>query len=227
MATTTKTTTTTTKMTATTTTFDSSTTRNEISTKENRTKFFSLTETERFRWQQSTTDVEVFMKIPRDTKKRDIEVVLKNDYLSVKLKGSNWGNRETLCEGYLFRGIKASESVWTIDDDEFYLCLCKDKDTVWEVFYILLSSSYFNLLSSFLYIQNIIEGNYSTAKRKDEILLDMVNADEGHRKKPFDDLSQEAKDLVIEMRERQKLLASSEFSAEELLSEPFIIGDLY
>ena len=139
MATTTKTTTTTTtktktKMTATTTTFDSSTTRNEISTKENRTKFFSLTETERFRWQQSTTDVEVFMKIPRDTKKRDIEVVLKNDYLSVKLKGSNWGNRETLCEGYLFRGIKASESVWTIDDDEFYLCLCKDKDTVWEVF---------------------------------------------------------------------------------------------
>ena len=111
MATTTKTTT---KMTATTTTFDSSTTRNEISTKENRTKFFSLTETERFRWQQSTTDVEVFMKIPRDTKKRDIEVVLKNDYLSVKLKGSNWGNRETLCEGYLFRGIKASESVWTI-----------------------------------------------------------------------------------------------------------------
>jgi hypothetical protein len=74
------------------------------------------------------------MKIPRDTKKRDIEVVLKNDYLSVKLKGSNWGNRETLCEGYLFRGIKASESVWTIDDDEFYLCLCKDKDTVWEVF---------------------------------------------------------------------------------------------
>ena len=55
----------------------------------------------------------------------------------------------------------------------------------------------------------------------------MVNADEGHRKKPFNDLSQEAKDLVIEMRERQKLLASSEFSAEELLSEPFIIGDLY
>ena len=54
----------------------------------------------------------------------------------------------------------------------------------------------------------------------------MVDADEGCKKKPYEDLSMESKILVEEMRERMRMLASKEISIEDLEGDKFIIGEV-
>lgn len=54
----------------------------------------------------------------------------------------------------------------------------------------------------------------------------MVDADEGGKKKPYEDLSMESKILVEEMRERMRMLASKEISIEDLEGDKFVIGEV-
>ncbi|CAL6379536.1 unnamed protein product [Bathycoccus prasinos] len=127
------------------------------------------------RWQQSTTDVEIFIRIPTNSSEKngDIEVLLTHSSLG--------------------------------DTDELYFCLRKDKDIVWE---------------------SIFEGDHAHRKLPHEILKDMVDADEGGKKKPYEDLSMESKILVEEMRERMRMLASKEISIEDLEGDKFVIGEV-
>jgi len=90
------------------------------------------------------------------------------------------------------------------DTDELYFCLRKDKDIVWE---------------------SIFEDDHAHRKLPHEILKDMVSADEGCKKKPYEDLSMESKILVEEMRERTRMLASKEISIEDLEGDKFVIGE--
>ena len=55
----------------------------------------------------------------------------------------------------------------------------------------------------------------------------MVDADEGCKKKPYEDLSMESKILVEEMRERMRMLASKEISIEDLEGDKFVIGEVW
>ncbi|CAL6374287.1 unnamed protein product [Bathycoccus prasinos] len=159
------------------------------------------------RWQQSTTDVEIFIRIPTNSSEKngDFEVKLTTSTLGVRLKGHAWGNRADVCGGVLFRTIKLDESSWTRDTDELYFCLRKDKDIVWE---------------------SIFEDDHAHRKLPHEILKDMVDADEGCKKKPYEDLSMESKILVEEMRERMRMLASKEISIEDLEGDKFVIGEV-
>ena len=196
------------------------------------------------RSQQSTTDVEIFIRIPTNSSEKngDFEVLLTTSTLGVRLKGHAWGNRADVCGGVLFRTIKLDESSWTRvsldavfrafffpsddlkcvlyanvlpslsctnqtkqDTDELYFCLRKDKDIVWE---------------------SIFEDDHAHRKLPHEILKDMVDADEGCKKKPYEDLSMESKILVEEMRERMRMLASKEISIEDLEGDKFVIGEV-
>ena len=67
------------------------------------------------RWQQSTTDVEIFIRIPTNSSEKngDFEVLLTTSTLGVRLKGHAWENRADVCGGVLFRTIKLDESSWT------------------------------------------------------------------------------------------------------------------
>ena len=67
------------------------------------------------RWQQSTTDVEIFIRIPTNSSEKngDFEVLLTTSTLGVRLKGHAWGSRADVCGGVLFRKIKLDESSWT------------------------------------------------------------------------------------------------------------------
>tara|TARA_B100001175_G_C19448694_1_gene610127 strand:- start:310 stop:891 length:582 start_codon:yes stop_codon:yes gene_type:complete len=67
------------------------------------------------RWQQSTTDVEIFIRIPTNSSEKngDFEVKLTTSTLGVRLKGHAWGSRADVCGGVLFRTIKLDESSWT------------------------------------------------------------------------------------------------------------------
>ena len=54
----------------------------------------------------------------------------------------------------------------------------------------------------------------------------MVDADEGPKKKPYEELSFESKILVEEMRERMRMLANGEISASDLEREKFVLGEM-
>jgi hypothetical protein len=217
--------------------FDSSLVARSRIGKADRRAYLSLRETELVSWQQSTSDVEIFLKIPRNASEKngDIEVALTSASLRVRLKGTQWGSRADLTGGRLFRKIKLDESSWTRvrflllvadalictfrvtslslslspsptqDADELYFCLRKDKDIVWE---------------------SIYEDDHAHRKLPHEILKDMVDADEGPKKKPYEELSFESKILVEEMRERMRMLASGEISASELEREKFVLGEM-
>ncbi len=90
------------------------------------------------------------------------------------------------------------------DADELYFCLRKDRDVVWE---------------------SIFDDDNCYRKLPHEILKDMVDADEGAKKKPYEELSLESKLLVEEMRERMGMLARNEISMEDLEGETFVLGD--
>ena len=90
------------------------------------------------------------------------------------------------------------------DADELYFCLRKDRDVVWE---------------------SIFDDDVAYRKLPHEILKDMVDADEGAKKKPYEELSLESKLLVEEMRVRMGMLARNEISMEDLEGETFVLGD--
>ena len=219
--------------------FDSSLVARSRIGKADRRAYLSLRETELVSWQQSTSDVEIFLKIPRNASEKngDIEVALTSASLRVRLKGTSWGSRTNCTGGRLFRKIKLDESSWTRvrflllvadalictfrltslslslslspsptqDADELYFCLRKDKDIVWE---------------------SIYEDDHAHRKLPHEILKDMVDADEGPKKKPYEELSFESKILVEEMRERMRMLANGELSPSDLEREKFVLGEM-
>ena len=90
------------------------------------------------------------------------------------------------------------------DADELYFCLRKDRDVVWE---------------------SIFDDDTANRKLPHEILKDMVDADEGAKKKPYEALSLESKLLVEEMRERMGMLARNKISMEDLEGETFVLDD--
>jgi len=95
--------------------FDSSLVARSRIGKADRRAYLSLRETELVSWQQSTSDVEIFLKIPRNASEKngDIEVALTSASLRVRLKGTSWGSRTNCTGGRLFRKIKLDESSWT------------------------------------------------------------------------------------------------------------------
>ena len=95
--------------------FDSSLVARSRIGKADRRAYLSLRETELVSWQQSTSDVEIFLKIPRNASEKngDIEVALTSASLRVRLKGTQWGSRAEVTGGRLFRKIKLDESSWT------------------------------------------------------------------------------------------------------------------
>lgn len=96
--------------------FDSSLVARSRIGKADRRAYLSLRETELLKWQQSTSDVEIFLKIPRNASEKngDIEIALSSASLGVRLKGTQWGSRAEVSGGRLFRKIKLDESSWTM-----------------------------------------------------------------------------------------------------------------
>ena len=96
--------------------FDSSHVARSRIGKADRRAYLSLRETELLKWQQSTSDVEIFLKIPRNASEKngDIEIALTSASLGVRLKGTQWGSRAEVSGGRLFRKIKLDESSWTM-----------------------------------------------------------------------------------------------------------------
>ena len=156
--------------------------------KKDRNEWLNTDHRNKLSWTQSNTEVTVTIKVPKGTKAKDLEVVVTPTRLLVKLK---WYGR--VFDGPLSRRCKATESWWILDDGRIELCIPKDDTHFW---------------------RSLFEGG--EMKSYYEILQELVHADEPIPS--YDDLPDEAKDLVDELRERQELVS-------EGLIDPDIFDD--
>jgi len=121
--------------------------------------------------------VTAIVRVPQGTQAKDVHVVVTPTRLLVKL---HWYGR--VFDGPLSRRCKASESWWILDNGEIEICIPKDDNHFW---------------------RSLFEGGQM--KSYYEVLREMVRADEATP--AYEDLTDEAKDLVDELRERQELAA--------------------
>ena len=82
-------------------------------TAESRREYLSLPSV--VRWHQSTSDVEIHVRLPRGAseKKGDVNVNVTSTSIRVRLRGHDWGTKKEPLAGTLFRRIKRDESSWT------------------------------------------------------------------------------------------------------------------
>ncbi|BGP12114.1 hypothetical protein JCM10213_004067 [Rhodosporidiobolus nylandii] len=80
-----------------------------------------------YRWRQTLQDVTVSVPVPPGTKGKQLEVVLKKQYIKAGLKG-----QPPVIEGELAKEIKVDDSTWTLDDSrEITISLEKVNQQTW------------------------------------------------------------------------------------------------
>ncbi|KAI9470817.1 MAG: HSP20-like chaperone [Benjaminiella poitrasii] len=66
-----------------------------------------------YTWKQTLQDVDISIPVPKGTRARDLEVVLKKDKLKIALKGQT-----SIIDGDLTQSIKVDDSTWSVDDQK-------------------------------------------------------------------------------------------------------------
>ncbi|OAD80584.1 hypothetical protein PHYBLDRAFT_120497 [Phycomyces blakesleeanus NRRL 1555(-)] len=80
-----------------------------------------------YTWKQTLQDVDVIIPVPKGTRGRDLEVVLKKKQIKVALKG-----QPPIIEGELCKEIAVDDSTWTLDNQqEIFLHLEKSNQMAW------------------------------------------------------------------------------------------------
>ncbi|BGP44196.1 hypothetical protein JCM10450v2_000005 [Rhodotorula kratochvilovae] len=64
-----------------------------------------------YRWRQTLHDLTVTVPVPAGTRGKQLDVVLRKDFIRVGLKGA-----EPVIEGTLAKEIRVDDSTWTLDD---------------------------------------------------------------------------------------------------------------
>lgn len=139
-----------------------------------RVTWLALDEKKRTTWEQTSSDLTVWIKVPEGTKTDEVSVDVCTTSITVRLK---WFGK--ILHGELFGRVKAHEYTWCLLDDEIQLILPKDSSEHWW--------------------KTLIKG--WEEKGYYDLLKDAVDADEPHVS--YDDMDESAKDLLDSMLERQ------------------------
>ena len=84
--------------------------------------------TERYIWSQSVTEVTVQVNLRPETTKKSLKVSLESNHISVSYVGG-----EIIVEGKLFDRIKATDSMWTIEDgNTLVITMEKAQENIWK-----------------------------------------------------------------------------------------------
>jgi hypothetical protein len=70
--------------------------------------------TDKYTWTQTIDEVQVTVPVPAGTKGRDVEVVIKPNYLKVKLKSQP----KSIIDGELCSSVKKGDCLWTLEDNK-------------------------------------------------------------------------------------------------------------
>jgi len=66
-----------------------------------------------YQWKQTLQDVDITFAVPKGTRAKNVDVVIKKKYLKIALNG-----QEPIAEGELCNEIKLDESTWSIEDQK-------------------------------------------------------------------------------------------------------------
>ncbi|KAI8337358.1 HSP20-like chaperone [Choanephora cucurbitarum] len=66
-----------------------------------------------YTWKQTLQDVDISIPVPKGTRARDLEIVIKKTQFKVALKG-----KESIVEGELCQAVKVDDSTWTVEDQK-------------------------------------------------------------------------------------------------------------
>ncbi len=69
-------------------------------------------ETDKYRWSQTLEEVTVFVKLPDNITSKQLDIQMKPSSLKVGIKG-----QPPIIDGPLYKKIKTSESLWTLETD--------------------------------------------------------------------------------------------------------------
>ena len=144
-----------------------------------RIAWLTLKQEEKITWEQTSSDISIWVKVPKGTTTKELSVQASSFHITVSLK---WYGK--VLDGDLFGKIKSHEYTWCFSDDEIHITLPKDSTEHWW--------------------KTLIQG--WEEKSYYELLKDAVNADEPQTS--YDDMDESAKDLLDSMLERQAYINS-------------------
>jgi len=163
-----------------------------------------------FRWTQTSTDISAWVTLPIGTRAKELSVTITPTALSVSL-----GWYGTLLAGQLHQRLKSSDCQWCLEDNELHLLLVKDgKDTWWKSLFSqnISEGGDSNGTHSISNIDgsNVSSNSSSRSSRQEQersyhaLLKEAVEADEPVV--PYDEMSDEAKELLERLLDRQAMV---------------------
>ncbi|KAI8980410.1 HSP20-like chaperone [Pilobolus umbonatus] len=66
-----------------------------------------------YAWKQTLQDVDLTMTVPKGTRGRDLDIVIKKNHIKIALKG-----QPAIVDGELSHLVKVDESTWTLEDQK-------------------------------------------------------------------------------------------------------------
>ncbi|KDD71419.1 hypothetical protein H632_c5075p0 [Helicosporidium sp. ATCC 50920] len=147
-------------------------------------------------WNQDSTDVTILLRVPRGTKAKELSVALDSQRIAVRL-----GWYGSLFEGAPLHAVRGADSRWCLEDDVVRLTLAKAREGQWW--------------------KAAVRGGEERTYH--QLLHDAVHADE--RVKPFEELDEDAKELMESILERQEYVAAGMLDPEGFDDFRVVIGE--
>jgi hypothetical protein len=156
-----------------------------------RMQWLAIPEKKRIRWEQTSTDISVWVKLPLGTRAKEISIAVSSaSKITATLK---WYGK--ILDGDLYGKVKAADMTWCIEDDEVHIAIPKDGVEHWW--------------------KTLIKG--WEEKGYYELLQDAVHADEPHVS--YDDMDEPAKELLDSILERQAYINAGLLDLENSIDD--------
>jgi len=156
-----------------------------------RMQWLAIPEKERIRWEQTSTDISLWAKLPKGTRAKEISIVVSSgSKITATLK---WYGK--ILDGELYGKVKAADMTWCVEDDEVHISIPKDGVEHWW--------------------KTLIKG--WEEKGYYELLQDAVHADEPSVS--YDDMDEPAKELLDSILERQAYINAGLLDLENSIDD--------
>ena len=156
-----------------------------------RMQWLAIPEKKRIRWEQTSTDISVWVKLPLGTRAKEISIAVSSaSKITATLK---WYGK--ILDGDLYGKVKAADMTWCVEDDEVHIAIPKDGVEHWW--------------------KTLIKG--WEEKGYYELLQDAVHADEPNVS--YDDMDEPAKELLDSILERQAYINAGLLDLENSIDD--------
>ncbi|KAL6766940.1 hypothetical protein ACKKBG_A37985 [Auxenochlorella protothecoides x Auxenochlorella symbiontica] len=167
----------------------------DAATRRARSAWLAKPEDSRISWTQTSTDVSCLISLPQGTRAAEVRVRFAPLRLAAGLR---WYGK--LLDAELWAGVKATDATWCLEDAELHILLPKAAPGWWKAL-----------------LRGGAERTYH------ELLHEAVHADEPVT--AYDELTDDSKDLIDSIRERQAYIAAGMLDPEGFDDFRVVIGE--